>query len=55
MNHNIKTTGRTLDSIKDMAPKLTEKQQQVVFGVLFGMVLRNEEECRDGKSEKSTT
>lgn len=36
-------TDGTLDKIKKMSPKLTEKQQYVFFGVLMGMM------CDSGK------
>ena len=38
----IKLTENTLDNIKKMAPRLTRKQQHVVFGMILGLVTQNE-------------
>ena len=41
-NAKIKLTGTTLDNIKKMAPHLSKKQQQVVYGMILGMTVQNE-------------
>lgn len=38
----IKLTENTLDNIKKMAPRLTRKQQHVVFGMILGLVTQND-------------
>ncbi len=38
----IKLTENTLENIKKMAPRLTRKQQHVVFGMILGLVTQNE-------------
>ncbi len=43
-NTEIKLTENTLDNIKKMAPRLTRKQQHVVFGMILGLVTQNEAE-----------
>ena len=35
-------SGSTLENIKRMAPKLTRKQQHIVFGMLLGFMAQNE-------------
>lgn len=41
-NAKIKLTGDTLENIKKMAPHLSKKQQQVVYGMILGMTVQNE-------------
>ena len=41
-NAKIKLTGNTLENIKKMAPHLSKKQQQVVYGMILGMTVQNE-------------
>mgnify|MGYP005768924153 FL=1 len=41
-NAKIKLTGNTLENIKTMAPHLSKKQQQVVYGMILGMTVQNE-------------
>lgn len=41
-NAKIELTGDTLENIKKMAPHLSKKQQQVVYGMILGMTVQNE-------------
>lgn len=36
------TSGNTLANIKRMAPKLTRKQQHIVFGMVLGFMAQND-------------
>ena len=41
-NAKIELTDDTLENIKKMAPHLSKKQQQVVYGMILGMTVQNE-------------
>lgn len=38
----IQLTDNTIENLKLMAPKLTERQQNIVLGLFFGFMVQNE-------------
>ncbi len=38
----IQLTDNTVENLKLMAPKLTERQQNIVLGLFFGFIVQNE-------------
>ena len=47
------TSGNTLANIKRMAPKLTRKQQHIVFGMVLGFMAQNDGKPA-GQKQKGT-
>ncbi|MCI9591069.1 MAG: hypothetical protein HFG42_11100 [Lachnospiraceae bacterium] len=40
--NKIQLTDNTIENLKLMAPKLTERQQNIVLGLFFGFMVQNE-------------
>lgn len=63
---NIKLADDTVKNIQQMAPHLTEKQQQITFGLLLGLMSENTKSAKlespmevdrtqeDGRTERAT-